>query len=216
LIATHLEKQRIALDHILVEIMLSDRTLTSSIKPVVLIRMMRLVGFKVAKAAYWAPDSAILEDADSCKSALLIASRPDRDDLPVSEFIRFVRLIYKTHYGRWYERTMPKDRFQRYQEIAEQLLNRVQTSASKEKRIVLNGMKNFDLVFSVDPNPPADPSTFFYIGLVAIPAAVGIAVAFAQELRVAAVAAGLSILFIGLFATNQNLRGLLMRAFRLK
>lgn len=81
---------------------------------------------------------------------------------------------------------------------------------------MLNGMKNIDLVFSLDPNPPANPSTLFYIGLLLIPAAVGIAVAFAQELRVAAVAAGLSIALIGLFAANGRLRNLLMQAFRLK
>ena len=87
---------------------------------------------------------------------------------------------------------------------------------SKEKRIILNGMKNFDLVFSFDPSPEADPSAIFYIGLLAIPAAVGIAVAFTQELKVAAIAAALSIVVIALFTGNRRLRSLLMRAFQLK
>jgi hypothetical protein len=216
LIASYLEKQRIPLDHIISEITLDDRSLTSSVKPVVLVRMMRLLGFKAAKTAYWAPDPAILQDPDSCKAVLLFASRPEREDLPIDEFIRLVQLIYKTHYGSWYERTMTKDRFQRYQKAADGLLKKIQASTAKEKRIILNGMKNLDLVFSVDPNPAADASAFFYIGLLAIPATVGIAVAFTQELRVAAIAASVSIVGIGLFATHKKLRRLLMRAFQLK
>ncbi len=216
LIASYLEKQRIALDHIISEITLDDRSLASNMKPIVLVRMMRLIGFKAAKTAYWAPDPSILQDPDSCKALLLFASRPEREDLPVGEFIRLVQLIYKTHYERWYARTMPKDQFERYQEAADGLLKKIQASTAKEKRIVLNGMKNFDLVFSVDPNPTADASSLFYIGLLAIPAAVGIAVAFTQELRVAAVAASISIVGIGLFAINKKMRRLLMRAFQLK
>jgi hypothetical protein len=216
LIASYLERQRIALDHIISEIMLDDRSLASNVKPAVLVRMMRLIGFKAAKTAYWAPDPAILQDPDSCKAVILFASRPEREDLPVGEFIRLVQLIYKTHYGCWYARTMPKDQFERYQKAADGLLKRIQASTAKEKRIILNGMKNYDLVFSVDPNPAADASALFYIGLLAIPAAVGIAVAFTQELRVAAVAASISIVGIGLFATNKKLRRLLMRAFQLK
>jgi hypothetical protein len=216
LIASYLERQRIALDHIVSEITLDDRGLASSIKPVVLVRMMRLIGFKAAKTAYWAPDPAILQDPDSCKAVLLFASRPEREDLPADEFIRLVQLIYKTHYGSWYERTMTKDQFKRYHEVANELLKKIQTSTAKDKRIILNGMKNFDLVFSVDPNPEADASTLFYIGLLALPATVGVAVAFTQELRVAAVATTISIVLIGLFAANKRLRRLLMRAFQLK
>lgn len=216
LIARYIERKRLPLDFIVAEIMLADGSLVTSIRPALLVRLMRLVGFKAARAAYWAPDPTILHDRESCKAVLLFASQPDRDELPAVEFLRLVELIYKSHYQRWYERTMPAEKFRRYQEVADELLQKIRAGAAKDKRVVLNGMKNIDLVFSLDPNPPANPSTLFYIGLLLIPAAVGIAVAFAQELRVAAVAAGLSIALIGLFAANGRLRNLLMQAFRLK
>jgi hypothetical protein len=216
LIVRYLEQQRIPLDHIVSEITIEHRSAASSPKPPVLIRLMRLVGFKAAKAAYWAPDPAILEDPNSCRSVILFASSPEREDLPVSEFMRLVQLIYRIHYGRWYERTMPREQYERYREVADGLLEKIESGVSKEKRIILNGMKNLDLVFSFDPSPEADPSAIFYIGLLAIPAAVGIAVAFTQELKVAAIAVALSIVVIALFTGNRRLRGLLMRAFQLK
>lgn len=81
----------------------------TSIRPALLVRLMRLVGFKAARAAYWAPDPTILHDRESCKAVLLFASQPDRDELPAVEFLRLVELIYKSHYQRWYERTMPAE-----------------------------------------------------------------------------------------------------------
>ena len=216
LIARYLERQRFPLDYIVAEVTITESSIVATIKPAVLVRLMRLIGFKAAKAAYWAPDPAILHDRDSCKAVLLFASQPDRDELLVTEFLRLVQLIYKKHYGLWYERTMPPERLRRYQKVADELLQKIKAGVSKERRIVLNGMKHLDLAFTLDPNPPADPSTLFYIGLLAIPAAVGIAVAFAQELRVAAAAAGLAVVLIALFAMHRKLRNLLMQAFRLK
>lgn len=216
LIAKYLEEKRIPIDHLVSEVTLSHPSSTPTIRPAILVRMMRLVGFKAVRSAYWAPDPAILEDVDSCRAALLLASQPERDDLPASEFARIVELIYRTHYGLWYERTMTKEKYERYRQVSEKLLLKIQSSVAKEKRVVLNGMKNFDLVFSLDPSPRPDPSTLFYVGLIALPAAVGLAVGFAQELKVAAIATTISIIIIALFATNRKLRGLLMRAFQLK
>ncbi|TAJ33644.1 hypothetical protein [Bosea sp. (in: a-proteobacteria)] len=215
LIARHLEGQRISFDHIVAEVMLNERHVASTIKPTLLLRLMRLVGFRIAKTAYWAPDPSIVTDAKGCRAALLFASRPERDELPSSEFIRLVELIYRVHYAGWYQRTMPGHEFDRYKSVADQILGRVRSAVANEARVVLNGMKNLDLPFSVDANAAASPSTLFYIAVVAIPAAVGIAVALAQELWVTILAATLAVALIGIFAIHPRLRRLLMRAFRL-
>jgi hypothetical protein len=215
LIARHLEDRRIAFDHIIAEVMLNERHVATTIKPALLVRLMRLVGFRVAKTKYWAPDPSIVSDANGCRAALLFASRPERDELPTSEFIRLVELIYRVHYARWYERTMTAADFDRYRAVAEVMLEKMRSAIANEPRIVLNGMKNFDLPFSVEPVSPASPSTLFYIAVIAIPAAVGVAVALSQELWVTISAGALAIGLIGVFAVHPRLRRVLMRAFRL-
>jgi len=97
LIARHLEERRIAFDHILAEVMLSDRQVASTIKPMLLVRLMRLIGFRVAKTNYWAPDPSIIVDSKGCLAALLFASQPERDELPAQEFLRLVEIIYEVH-----------------------------------------------------------------------------------------------------------------------
>ncbi|WP_322515523.1 hypothetical protein SR870_21475 [Rhodopseudomonas palustris] len=216
LIAKYLEARRIRVDHVIAEIMLREESVAASIKPAILVRLMRMVGFKVAKAAYWAPDPTILTDRDSCRAALLFWSQPDRDQLSPREFVRLVRLIYETHYGLWYDRTMPPERGEVYRRAATDLLTKISDRALREKKIVLNGMKNLELPFSLDPVPRADTPTLFYIGMIAVPAAVATTVALAQELLVAGMAMGISILLISLFAMNSRLRRMLMEAFRLK
>jgi hypothetical protein len=215
LITGYLERRRLAFDHIVAEVMLNERSLAATIKPMLLVRLMRLVGFRVAKARYWAPDPTIVVDPDRCKAALLFASQPERDELPVSEFLRLVELIYRVHYARWYERTMTAQQFDAYRLAADGLLDKVRTAVGAEREIVLNGMKNLDLPFTLDPTPQANPTALFYIALIAIPAAVGIAVAFAQDLWVAITAAALALLIIALFAGHPRLRRPLLRAFRL-
>ncbi len=215
LIASHLEKKKVLFDHIVVEVMLNEQHMASSIKPMLLVRLMRLVGFRVAKTAYWAPDPAIVSDAAGCKAALLFVSQPERQELPTTEFIRLVELIYEVHYGRWYERTMSAADHRRYLTASRDLRRRIEAAVAGQQRVVLNGMKHLDLPFSVDPNPPANPSTLFYILLAAIPAVVGVAVAFAQELWVTLASLVGVVAVIALFAIHPKLRRLLMRAFRL-
>lgn len=215
LIAGYLEQRRIAFDHVLAEVMLSEKQIASNLKPLLLVRLMRLVGFRVAKARYWAPDPSIVTDADGCKAALLFASRPERDDLPVEEFLRLVKIIYRSHYGGWYERTMSAQEFSTYKVAAEGALAKIGRSVGLEKRIALNGMKNLDLQFVVDPNPPVDLGALTYIALLIVPAAVGIAVAFAEERWVTAIAVTIVVVVLAVFTVHPRLRRGLLRLFRL-
>lgn len=215
LIAAHLEHKRTLFDHIVAEVMLNERHMASSFKPVLLVRLMRLVGFRVAKTLYWAPDPAIVTNPKGCRAALLFASQPERQELPTGEFLRLVELIYETHYGRWYERTMRPEEYRRYLGVSRELRRKIEAAVAGEPRVVLNGMKHLDLAFSVDPAPPASASTLFYIGLAAIPAVVGVAVAFAQEAWVTLASLGAVIGLIAAFAVHPRPRRLLLRAFRL-
>lgn len=215
LIATYLEQRRIAFDHIVAEVMLSEKQIASTIKPLLLVRLMRVVGFRVAKVRYWAPDPAIVADPDECKAALLFASQPERIELPTEEFLRLVNIIYRVHYGAWYERTMSARDFSTYKTAADEALLRIGRSVGTGKRIALNGMKNLDLQFVVDPNPPVDLGTITYIALIAVPAVVGVAVAFAEERWVTATATVVVVGILAVFAIHPRLRHSLLRLFRL-
>jgi hypothetical protein len=215
LIAAYLESRRMLFDHVIAEVLLNERHIAATIKPALLVRLMRLVGFRVAKTRYWAPDPLIATDPDACRSALLFASRPERDELPTSEFLRLVELIYRVHYSEWYRRTMPPAAFAVYETAALGLLAKVRAGVADERRIVLNGMKNLDLPFIIDPNAPAPPSAIIYMALIAIPAAVGVAVAAAQELWVALAAAVAAAAIIALFVLHPRLRRPILRAFQL-
>ncbi|WP_133256031.1 hypothetical protein [Rhodopseudomonas palustris] len=216
LIARDIEEQRLPVNYLAAEIMLEEGAVATSIAPTSMVRLMRLIGFKVAKARYWAPDTSIVQDRDSCRAALLIASRPDRSTISTPEFVRILELIYRTHYAKWYKRTMRPNQYREYKEAADNLLENMILETSKQKKITLNGMKNLDLAFSIDPAPRADPPTLFYVALLTIPPAVGLAVAFTQERLVAAVAALLSASLILGFTRHPKLRRLIFKAFRLE
>jgi hypothetical protein len=216
LIAAYLESKRMPFDHIVAEVMLNERHVAATIKPALLVRLMRLVGFRVAKTRYWAPDPLIVTDPEACRSALLFASQPERDELPTREFLRLVELIYRVHYAAWYQRTMPSAEFAAYETASSALLAKIRAGVADERRIVLNGMKNLDLPFTVDPHAPASPSAIIYMALIAIPAAVGVAVAAAQELWVALAAAAGAAAIIALFVLHPRLRRPISRAFQLR
>lgn len=216
LIAGWLEDRQVAFDHVVAEVMMDERHVASTIKPQLLLRLMRLVGFRIAKTRYWAPDPQIVTDPERCRAALLFASRPERDELPAAEFRRVVNLIYRVHYAAWYRRTMTPPEFAAYEAAEEALLARVHVGLSGQQAVVLNGMKNLDLPFTVDPGTPASPAALFYMAMVAVPAAVGVAVAIAQELWVALAAILAAGVLIALFAFHPRLRRPLLRAFQLR
>jgi hypothetical protein len=215
LIAADLEARQIPFDHIVAEVMLKERNVVSTIKPRVLLRLLRLVGFRVAKLRYWAPDSSIVSDIDGCSAALLFASQPERDELPVAEFLRLVELVYGVHYAAWYKRTMTPKMFRTYKAVANGLLRKISASVAAERRVILNGMRDLDLPFSLDPRPSPTPSALVYISMITIPMTVGLSVALAQELWVTIAAAAVAIIFIAVFAAHPKLRKPLLKAFRL-
>ena len=214
LIAGDLERRRVAFDHVAVEVILDERGVAVTIKPTMLVRLLRMVGFRVAKTRYWAPDPTIVEDRHSNRAALLLISQPERDEIPTAEFLRMVELIYDQHYAAWYERTLLPERLQAYRHTAKKLLNQIRSEVASESHVVLNGMKNLDMTLSLDPDPPARPSALLNIALLIIPAVVGIAVAVAQELWVTISVSIVTVIGLAAFAVNRRLRRLLLRTFR--
>lgn len=216
LLTRYFEEKRITFDHLVAEVMLDDRNLASHLKPNILVRLLRMVGFRVAKIAYWAPDPMIVRDEDGCKAVLLIASQPERDCLSLDEFGKIVRIVYEVHYGVWYKRVMTRTDFARYEASANRKFIDVMELAGRGRTIVLNGMKNLDAVYLAPISPPADAPTLFYISLLALPSALTVVLALKQEFRLAAYTIATSLVLILFFVLSSPLRRLLRRAFRLE
>ena len=215
LIATYLEAKHLPIEYFVAEVVLDHDHAVSAIKPEMLMRLMRLVGFKVAKARYWAPDPLIMEDRNACRAALMIAAQPERSRLPVPEFIRIVRLIFHRHYGDWYERARPEV-FEEYRKKTEAALADIENLAGKERMIILNGIKDSDARIIVSHAPPPDLPVLGYILLLSIPAVVGAAVAFKQDLITASTAALITLILLIICLCVPPLRRPLFRFFQLK
>jgi hypothetical protein len=215
LIESYLDKKKINVEYAIAEIVVDDNHIASTVKPQMLIRLMRAIGFKVAKVTYWAPDPLILESKEACRAAFMVRCQPERSQLSTTEFIRLVRLVYLRHYGDWYRRTMPEAEFANYENKIRDTMSEIERLASRERRIILNGIRDIDIRITPGHVEAPDVSKLLYILLLAVPAIVGAAVAFKQELFTAAVATAATLTVIVLCLLISPLRRPLLRAFGL-
>jgi hypothetical protein len=215
LIKTYLDGEGIAVDHLVAEIVVDERHVVSTIRPQMLMRLLRLIGFKVAKIKYWAPDPLILDGREACKAACMIASQPERGYMSASEFLKVVNLVYQVHYYGWYRKTMNPVKFSAYKKECDDALDEITDSVIKDGGVILNGVRDVDFSMMLEPTVKPDFSTVAYILFVAIPAIAGAAVAFKQELWIAGVATATTTACIAVFLLVPRLRRLLIRFFRL-
>jgi hypothetical protein len=215
LIAAYIERQNLALEHLVAEVIVDERNVATTIKPAMLIRLMRVIGFKVARAAYWAPDPLISHDRDGCKAALMVASRPERKELTASHFMSIVDLVYRKHYGEWYRRAMQPREFQAYAAACEAARRDLEARVSRDGRVILNGVRDPEGAVLLDTAPRPDLPKIVYILLVALPATIGAAVAFKQEIYIAAWTAAVTLLVLAVGLLFPRLRRAFLRIFQL-
>jgi len=214
LISAFLDKAKLPFDHIVAEVMLEEQQLSPRVTPRMLVRLMRMVGFRVARFKYLAPDPSILYDKKGCQAALLLASIPEREALHAYELTALLRLIYEQHYIGWYKRTMEPVAFATYQDAALNALEDITQAVKKHNMIKLNGMKNLDLIYSVDPNIRPDIRTTGYIAFLFVPVAISIAVGATQEPMITGIAAVFSMAFIAIFLFHPRLYHALISFFQ--
>lgn len=215
LITSFVESKNLPFDHIVAEVMLEERQLATHMTPTILVRLIRWLGFKAAKMAYWAPDPSITRDRKGCKAVLMVASSPERHSATAEEMYAILEVIYLSHYLKWYERTMEPDQFAKYAAVAREVLAETRELIFQQGSIVLNGMKNFDLAYAIDRDNRPDATTLGYIALVAVPIVISIAVAAVQEIWVTLISGAISVAVVLLFAFHPKLRHWLLRFFRL-
>jgi hypothetical protein len=189
LIAEYLDRNNFALNYLVAEIMLGDQPFVTGFTPLTLIRLMRFLGFRVANLPYYAPDPAMVRDKDSCRAALMVISQPDKAAMGSEELLELLRVVYFKHYGDWYRRVMAAEKYSEYERVIVKSFDEIKEYVRATKTIKINGMKNFELPYVVEPGSKVSVGFVGYIVLIALPATLTIALAIEQETRLTAAVA---------------------------
>jgi hypothetical protein len=215
LIAEYLERTRHTYNYLLVEIVLSDEPIVSGSTALTLIRLTRFIGFRLVNLPYYAPDPLIIRNKESCRAALMMFGQPQRTKIEADELIAILRIVYFRHYGDWYRRIMKVEEFQDYERAITKSFDQMSSFIRAEKIVKINGMRNLELPYIVQPGSKISASFAGYLVLVALPAILTIAIAIEQETRLtAAVAASAAVVFI--LVLVPRFRRTLLRFFQLE
>jgi hypothetical protein len=214
-IADYIEQEQTACNYLIAEIILSDQPVTTGLNALALIRLSRFVGFRVANVPYYAPDTQIPSNRKSCRAALAIFSQPEKNAIDPSEFMRLLRVIFFDHYRAWHERTMNSHEFAIYDEAARKEYDALSSFVADKQFITINGMRNFDLPYVLDPARKPNLNLLGATLLVAVPAALTIVLAVMQAIWIAVVVLAIVVVVFGL-AMVPKLRGPILKFFQLE
>jgi len=104
-----------------------------------LIRLLKLQGFRVVRALYYTP-RLTLDDAESGMQAdLLLFAAGDVESIHAETYLSIVRTIYFDYYLRW--KSIIPDPGNAYKKHLDDLFSKVQSSLGRRKTIVVNGHK---------------------------------------------------------------------------
>jgi hypothetical protein len=196
-IADYLERLERPLNYVIAEVVLSEQPVTTGLNALMLIRLTRFIGFKVVSLPYYAPDPSFVDDRETSRAALVMFSQPERSALDAPEMIKILRTIFFDHYTAWYRRMMRPDQFSKYEKAVTDEFDRLARVVKNAGGVKVNGMRNFDLPYILSRQSEDRPRALGAIILVAIPSAITVTLAFAQEPKLAMWA---SIATVGVFA----------------
>jgi hypothetical protein len=104
-----------------------------------LIRLLKLQGFKVARAPYYQPRIGLRRDESEMRATLLVYTDDPTQSLARETYLSIVRTLYFKHYLRW--TSIHEGEFAAYTNYIETLFAKVDSALSKKGRIMLNGHK---------------------------------------------------------------------------
>jgi len=213
-IADYLDQVGIVPDYVVAEIMRRSQSLQGDINPAHLIRLLRVIGFRVLKIPYVAPHSGIIEHADRYQSALMVIPRQPINDVPAEACKKLVELIYYGHYLKWYSRVWPATETAAYKSALDRCYAVVARKIGDSAFVRLNG----SIVTTEDVFPGRAVSVlarnYVYVALIVVPAVLTLAVSLAQELWVTAGALSMSFVALLIVFLKPRWRRSFMTFFR--
>ncbi len=106
-----------------------------------LIRLLKFVGFSVAKARYSQPLLGMNNHESQIRAVLMFLRQDPAKTIKHETYMEVVFTIYYKHYMRWYA-PFPETNIQKYQAHLDHLYHEIETSMTG-KPVVLNGMVGF-------------------------------------------------------------------------
>lgn len=104
-----------------------------------MIRLLKMNGFKVIKAAYYQPMLGNQNLESEVQSILMLYSNSDVNRIKGETFKAFLKLIYYKHYKRWYDHFFNKDDRKQYAHRLNELFKMVTKRIDSGHFIELNG-----------------------------------------------------------------------------
>jgi hypothetical protein len=179
--SSYLDEVNIVPDYIVAEVMRRSQSLQGEINPAQLIRLLRVIGFRVLRIPYVAPHSGIMDHPDRYQSALMVIPRQPINEIPAEECARLVELIYYGHYLKWYSRVWPRTRTDSYRGALDRCFEVVARRIADSQFVRLNGALLTPEEYLPGQEVAAHTRNFTYAALFLIPIALTLAVSLAQE-----------------------------------
>jgi hypothetical protein len=216
LISEYLSENLIFPDYVLVEIMRRSQSLQGDVNPGSLIRLLRVIGFRVVQIPYIAPHTGIIRNPDEYRSALMVVSRQHQSELSREECTRLIELMYYTHYLSWYQKAWDARRVAPYEYALEKCFKRLSERLEKVDFVRLNGAAS----------PPEDgfmrtgiaqhASNYARAAILFAPIALTIVISLTQELWLTASVIAVTLFGLILVFSVPSLRTKFMRIFGLE
>jgi hypothetical protein len=103
-----------------------------------LIRLLKLQGFKIIRSPYFQPRLSLNQPDTEMKADLLVYSPDSSDVLPSETFLGFVTTLYYNYYLPWKAMNTPKSSAA-YQRHIDKLFRRVELAVGRKRTIPING-----------------------------------------------------------------------------
>jgi len=213
-IADYLDQVGIVPDYVVAEIMKRSQSLQGDVNPTQLIRLLRVIGFRVLRIPYVAPHSGIMEHADRYQSALMVIPRQPINDVPADACRRLVELIYYGHYLKWYSRVWPPAQTAAYKSALDKCFETVSRRIGNAAFVRLNGSTVTTEEVFPGQSVAVHARNYTYVALLLVPAILTLAVSLAQELWITASAIAISLAGLLIVFLKPSWRGNIMKLFR--
>lgn len=213
-VSSYLDEVGVVPDYVVAEIMRRSQSLQGDVNPGQLMRLLRVIGFRVLRIPYVAPHSGITAHPDRYQSALMVVPRQPISEIPAEECKRLVELIYYGHYLKWYSRVWPRSQTTRYKSALDKCFEVVSAKIANSSFVRLNGTALAMDDFVAGPGVAVHTRNFTYAAAFLIPVVLTLAVSLAQEFWLTLVTFFASLLCLLIVFIKPSWRQGLMQLFR--
>lgn len=126
-------------DYVVVEVGYYNEKLEPPEKSKVMIRLLKLAGFSVAKCEYYTAKLGLDNHESEMKSILMVRSLDGTKKIKTETFLQIVNAIYFKYNQRWYDAFLNDDQKIAYQKGVNRLMAKVEKGVANKEFIELNG-----------------------------------------------------------------------------